>query len=190
MKRSALIVAVAVLLTASLAYAGPGRHGQMGPGKGEGMMGPGMGMDGDFVRPGMILRWADEIGLDDNQKAKLDKLAQEHGTARIEKKAELEKAQLKLRHMRMNDAPENEVLAMMDMIGALKTEIRKMGYSHRQALKKVLTDEQLGKIKELRGEWRKSNRPFGGEGSGSGKDFGPGQGRGDGPRGTRDCWRR
>jgi Spy/CpxP family protein refolding chaperone len=181
MKRSALIVAVAILLTASLAYAGHGRHGRTGFGQ---------GMDGDFVGPGMALRWADEIGLDDNQKAQLDKLAQEHGTARIEKEAELEKAQLKLRHMRMNDAPDSEVLAMMDMIGAMKTEMRKMAYTHRQAVREVLTAEQLDKIRELRGEWRKSHRQSRGEGFGPGKDFGPGQGRGDGPRGTRDCRRR
>lgn len=175
MKRTALIVAVAVLLTASLAYAGHGRHGRMGFGQ---------GMDGDFVRPGMILRWADEIGLDDNQKTKIDKLAQEHGTARIEKEAELEKTQLTLRHLRMNDAQDSEVLAMMDMIGAMKTEMRKMAYTHRQAVMKLLTDDQLDKLKELRGEWRKTHWPFGGQ------DFEPGQGRGDSPRGMRDCWRR
>lgn len=101
-------------------------------------------------KAGMLLHMADKIGLNDEQKGKIKSMMEEFGLEKIDMKAELEKAKLKLKHLRHNDASENEVLAMMDKVGQLRTEMQKMKYRHHQAVKSVLNDEQLEKLKELK----------------------------------------
>lgn len=190
MKRGIILITIAVMLAGSPAFAQHGWRAPMAAGHGCGIAGPGCCMMGkDFIRPGMLLRWADKIGLDQNQKDKLDKLSQEHGLACIEKKAELEKAQLKLKHLRMNDGLESEILASIDRIGLLKTEMQKMKYLHRKAVKSIVTKEQLDKIKELRKECKRADRPFG-RGHGNRRDDDPGQKQGKGrrPHGGRFGW--
>lgn len=166
MKRLITLTAIAFLLSVVYVAADPGQRGG-----GRGLGHPGGGFagwfdDDDMGRPGMLLRLADEIGLDESQKAQILKMNEEHAILRIDKEAELEKAQVKLRHLRISDAPEKEVLAAIDKVGALKTEMRKMQYQHRQRVSAVLNAEQLKKLQELR----------------------PGMGRGDGPgrAGQRD----
>jgi len=194
MKRTIITLAIAILIISPAAFAQMGHHGKMAPGAdgpGCGMMGGRMGggMHGDMARPGMILRMADEIGLDTDQKARIEKMAQENGLARIDKQAELEKAQLKLRHLQMSDGPEAEVLTQMDKVGQLKTDLRKMAYKHHNAVKKVLTAEQLDKIKEMKKEFRGRGMRQG-KGMGMNND-GPRQGRGygmgDGTGPRADC---
>ncbi len=159
MKRLITLTAIAFLLSAVYVAADPGSRGG-GKGFGHPGGGPGGWFDDDEIgRPGMLLRLADEIGLDENQRAQILKMNEEHAILRIDKEAELEKAQIKLRHLRISDAPEKDVLAVIDKVGALKTEMRKMQYQHRQKLAAVLNAEQLKKLQELK----------------------PGMGRGDGP---------
>jgi hypothetical protein len=199
MKRRAIIFTVVMMLAATVAFAqgGPG-SGQRGmchdPGMNRGMGGHGMGgpgMDGDFVRPGMLLRMADDIGLSDNQKTQLEKMSQDNGLKRIDMQAQLEKAQLQLRHAQMNDAADTQVLQLMDDVGRIKTEMRKSAYTFHQSVKSLLTADQLTKIKDLRKEWR-NNRgdcPFGGPGDGphskgsKGRGNAPNQDPGSGYRG-------
>nr|MBN2278362.1 hypothetical protein [candidate division Zixibacteria bacterium] len=186
MKRTLIFLAAAVLMLTSAAFAQPGGRGPMAPGQGQGQgygmkdgMRGGMGMMNDgFGGPGMLLRVADEIGLDDQQKTQIDKLAQENGLARIEKQAELEKAELKMRHLRVNNGSDTEILALMDKIGQLKTDLQKMRYQHHQAVKMVLTEAQLEKLKEMRKEFRRDgwNR----DDDDRGRRTGRGQGRGMG----------
>ncbi|PKK84449.1 MAG: hypothetical protein CVT49_03750 [candidate division Zixibacteria bacterium HGW-Zixibacteria-1] len=194
--KKALIIAVAALaLLAAFAVADPGHRGRgdsdMARGMGE--RGMGHGADG-FFGPGMLLKAADEIGLDDGQKAKISQMAEQFGLERIDKKAALDKAELELRHMRMNDAADNEILSQMDKVGKLKTEMQKMKFSHRQAVKGVLTEQQIDKLKELRQEKGKERGHFGGHGLGHGKGMAPdapgqGFGPGTGPN-NADCWKR
>jgi hypothetical protein len=186
MKRRAIIFTVVMMLAATVAFAQSGRGGgQRGwchePGMNHGMGGP--GWDNDFVRPGMILRMADEIGLDANQKAQIEKMTQDNGLKRIDMKAQLEKAQLQLRHAQMNDAAETQVLQLMDDVGRIKTEMRKSAYTFHKSVKSLLTDDQLTKLKDLRKEWRGNHGdcPYGGPGKGHG--YGPGDGSGNCPRG-------
>jgi Spy/CpxP family protein refolding chaperone len=168
MKRTIIFLTVAIMLAGVAAYA------QYHPSRAPRADCFGQGMrHGDFIKPGMLLRLADKIGLDEKQKAQIDKLAQERGLARIDKQAELEKAQLKLRHMKLNDAPEADVLKMMDNIGQLKTELHKSAYKFRQTVKSILTEDQLDKIKELRMEHHRGNFP-------GRPGYGPGQGKGHG----------
>jgi len=186
MKRRALFLTIVLLLVTITVYA---QHPPRAPRAPQGPLAPchEMGMNKDFVRPGMLLRLADEVGLDENQKTQIDKLAQDNGLKRIEMKADLEKAQLKLRHMKINDATNTEVLGIMDDIGRMKTEMRKNAYTFRQSIKSILTDEQLDKIKELRMEHRRGNFPgCPGYGPGKGKGRGPDYDRG--PRGGSGRW--
>jgi len=192
MKRRAIIVTVILLLAAATVYAQHAPRSQRGscPGPGMNMDFGRQGMNGDFIRPGMLLKMADEIGLDANQKAQIDKLAQDNGLERIEQKAELEKAQLQLRHMQANDAPEAQVLKAMDDIGRIKTEMRKSAYTFRRNIKSILSEDQLNKIKELRkdrrgkGDFRSGDRQGGSRGRGQGfapnpdPDYGFHEGRG------------
>jgi len=187
MKRALIILTAGLLLIAAMASANPGHRGG-------GMDKPGYGMrhhqDGMNRGAGVILRVADEIGLSDAQKAKITSMMKEFGMDRIDMKAELDKAQLELKHMRLNEASEADVLAQMDKVGELRTELRKAGYSHRQAVKNVLTDEQLDKLDELRQE-RREGRANKSRGDGHGKRMNKTPGQGNGPRAdmNQDCLR-
>jgi Spy/CpxP family protein refolding chaperone len=180
MKRSIIFLVIFVMLGATMAFAGHGQWGQRGAKGPRGDIGPG-GPGGDFPRMGMILWMADEIGLDEKQQAKIGLLMEKNGAVRIDKQAELEKAQLKMKQLRLSEASDNEVLAMMDKIGLLKTELHKMRYLHRQEVKSILSEEQLDKIKELRRDRRGNRFDRGGFGPGSGHP--PVSGRGAGMRG-------
>ncbi len=162
MKRTIIFMTIISLLAAGTVLAGRHGRGAMVPGPGCG----GFGHDG--MGPGMLLRWADEIGLDENQKTKIQNMMEEFGMARIDKEAELEKAQLKLKNMMIDEAPESDVLLMIDQVGRLKTDMRRMQYSHRQAVKSVLTEEQQSKLKDLMKENRKQGKGFGKAGFGMG----------------------
>jgi len=158
MKRNLVLFATVILLLAPLAMAQPGGCGK-GMGKGKGMdMGKGMGMGmcrqdcmmgGECIHPGMILKMADEIGLDAGQKTQISKMTEEFGVARIDKDAELEKAELKLRYLMKNDGAEKEILAAMDKVGQLKTEMQKMRFQHQRQIKALLNADQQKKLKEL-----------------------------------------
>lgn len=174
-----IMLTAGLLLMAVAATANPGHRDGKADRPGHGMRQNHDGMPG----AGMILMVADEIGLSDAQKAKITSMTEEFGMDRIDMKAELEKAELELRHMRVNEASEADVLAQMDKVGQLRTELKKAGYSHHQAIKNVLTGEQLDKLKELRKE-RREDRDKKGRGFGQ-KDkmnAAPGQGGGPGPR--------
>lgn len=180
MKRRALIFTVMLMLVSAAAFAqkGPGGHGKwcQEPGMHRGF--GGSGMDDGIGRPGMILKFADEIGLSDDQKTQLDKMTQDNGLKRIEMKADLEKAQLQLRHLKMSDGSDTQVLMLMDDIGEIKTEMRKSAYSHHQQIKSVLTEEQINKIQELRKECRGNRALCHGRGPDGGQGSMKGQGRG------------
>ena len=185
MKKTVVFIAVALMLTTAFAFADPGRRGPRGDGPGFDRDGHGWGqMDDGVPGAGMLLRLADEIGLDEGQKTKISNMMEEFGVSRIDMKAELDKAKLELRHLKMNDAADAEVLSMMDKIGDLRTEMQKMRYTHRQAVENVLTDQQKDKIKELHKERRAVRGQRKDFGSGKGQGFGPG------PNNNADCLRR
>ncbi len=189
MKKTVVFIAVALMLTTAFAFADPGRRGPRGDGPGCARGGPGWGqMDDGVPGPAMLLNLADEIGLDEGQKTKISNMTEEFGISRIDLRAELDKARLELRHLKTNDASDAEVLSMMDKIGNLRTEMQKMRYTHRQAVKNVLTDQQIDKLNELRKEHRAQRGQFGHQGYGKGS--GHGQGSGPGLNNNADCWRR
>ncbi|MCX6826387.1 MAG: hypothetical protein NTV06_03835 [candidate division Zixibacteria bacterium] len=149
MKRNLILISAIILLLAPLAIADSGQCMKMGMGKGMGMgMGCGM-MDDCCMRPGMLLKMADEIGLDANQKTRISKLQDDFAMAQIDRKAELEKAELKLHQLMRNDATDKDVMATMDRVGQLKTEMQKMRFQHMRQIKAILTADQLKKLKEM-----------------------------------------
>jgi Spy/CpxP family protein refolding chaperone len=188
MKKTLLITAAAMLLLTAGAFAQRGSgggafcdgHGMsmgMGTCGGQGM-GMGMHDGGRGMGPAMLLKVADKIGLTDQQKKDLTAMVDKFGTERIEKKAALEKAELKLQTLRMNNAPDSDILKAMDTVGQLKTDMQKMRYQHRQAVKGLLTDDQVTKLQELRKD-RMGKR-------GDGSWMGRGMMRdGDGPHGKQ-----
>ena len=125
-----------------------------GPGMGHGMnsdmgRGMGMGMRG-HGGPG-IMAMADELGLTDDQKAKIKKLALAHKLAAVDSHAAVRKAEINLRALMHDDkADQGEVFAAIDKLAALKADVKKAAWSHRQKVKGLLTDEQRDKLEELK----------------------------------------
>jgi Spy/CpxP family protein refolding chaperone len=187
MRTKIILTILAVTLVAALAYAGDQWRRGMGFGPDDEM-----GANG-FLGPGMILRHADDIGLTEDQVSQISKLTQSNALARIDKQAELDKAETTLRHLRMNNAADNEILSAMDEVGLLRTELWKMNFNHRQAVRKILTEAQLDKIKEMgmkqRGDgWNRRGRGMN-RGDRPGPGFGQGEGLGPGPS-LEGCMRR
>ncbi len=185
MKRKLFVVLLIVAFSASAAMAG--HHGPRGQKGFHGEDGQGMG-----DRPGMILQMADKLELSDSQIAEVKKMMQKNGMDRIERKAELQKSQLELRHLKMNDAADGEILSAIERVGKLKTEMRKSRFEHQSKMKSILTDEQTEKLKELRQEFRQGrgfqgkNHPGKGTGFGNNRNFNE---YGNNSPGRPDCWR-
>lgn len=120
-------------------HGGPGHHGQ-------GQMGR---HDGAGIA--RLMRVGDEIGLTDQQKSDLKKMAETFQMDRIDREAALDKAEVKLRGLMMDDAAvESQVLAQIDQVSKLKADIQKMRYQHRTKVQSILSDDQKAKLQELR----------------------------------------
>ena len=134
---------------------GPGFHGmgQGHPGPHGGNFGqvgdrPGHGQRGGI---GHLLMLGDKIDLTDQQRDRLKEMQVEFQMNRIDRKAELEKAQVQLRVlMHEDDAAEGDVFRAIDEMSRLKADMQKTRYKHRQQVKAVLTDDQVDKLEELR----------------------------------------
>lgn len=164
-----LLLALAVSAPVLAQRGGFGDCPQDGPKfDGHGRDGGGRGFDGPCgMRKGnrgpngiqMILAHGDDISLTDQQRTKLENMVVEFQTSRVDKRAELEKAQISLRAlMRDDNASEITVTAAMDKVTALKGEMKKMQYRHRKSVEGVLTAEQLDKLKEMRKEFRQDGQ--------------------------------
>lgn len=138
---------------------GPGMgHGKMacGGGAGCGKMagGPGMmGHRGMGDGPGMerILAMADKLELTDAQRTKLKQLHETFQLERIDRRAGLQKAEVKLRGlMRDNKASTAEINKSIDDVSALKAEMAKMRVRHHAEMKGVLTEKQQEMLQDLR----------------------------------------
>jgi Spy/CpxP family protein refolding chaperone len=134
MKKTLLLIGALILVAGMVAYAGPGGYGRncqancemgkgMGPGNGQGMgqgMGRGMGMRGhrgmergDGI--GRLMMMADELQLTDQQKEKIHTLMSSFRLEQIDRRAAMQKAQVKMADLRRNDkASEAEVMAGID----------------------------------------------------------------------------
>ncbi|MCP4703359.1 MAG: hypothetical protein GY865_02015 [candidate division Zixibacteria bacterium] len=121
-------------------------------------------MGGHFGGAGKLLRLADELELNDKQISEIKGNMEKNGFDRIDRQAELKKAKLKLRHLKMNEASDNEILSAIETVGKLQTEMKKMRFIHRSEMNSILTDAQQDKLKELKKAFRGACKP-GGKGS-------------------------
>lgn len=103
----------------------------------------------------MLLANQEEIGLTDEQVDKLKQMRQDFELAAIDRQADLKKAEVELAALLGDkDAAESSVFRQIDKVSGFKADIHKMRYSHHQAVKGLLTDEQVAKIKDMRKEMR------------------------------------
>jgi len=206
MKRIALLAAMIVLGLATIGMAQPGQGGpgncggncqhpgmgMMGGMMGGGMMGHGMkggrgmGMTGigHGMREGMgigrILRMGDQLKLTDQQKTKLEGLQVQFQTEAVDQRAQLEKAQIKLRSLMKDDnASDKDVLAAIDNVSNLRGGMMKMHYRHYSEAKAVLTADQINQLKDLRKQRMGMRQGRMGQGH-------PGMGMGRGMMGGQD----
>jgi Spy/CpxP family protein refolding chaperone len=135
-----------------------------GPGGGGGPMAgmnhPGMGGRGCGMgrgpmaggdRMAMVMAMADKLDLTDAQKAQFEKLRTDFQLAQVDRRAELQKAEIKLRSLMRDDkTAEAEVLRGIDEVAKLKTDMAKARFTHMRQMRGVLTDKQLETLKTLR----------------------------------------
>jgi Spy/CpxP family protein refolding chaperone len=107
----------------------------------------------------MLMRFADDIKLTDEQISKLEAMTTEFQKQMVDRRAGLKKAQIDLRSLMREDEPnENQVLAAIDEVNSLKAEIQKQQFRHRQQVHGLLTDEQIETLKQKQKE-RFNDRP-------------------------------
>lgn len=136
---------------------GMGMHGgAMGKHRGTDMQ-PGRGMGFRSKTPGIaaLLRHADDLGLSEKQVSDLERLRSEFQLAQVDRKASMEKARIRMRDLMQDDgASESTVFSQIDEISRLQAEAKKVHYSHMKAVKAVLSDEQIEKLKSFREDRR------------------------------------
>lgn len=133
-------------------------HGD-GPGSGAGcgMHGDRPMMRGHAGEPG-LLGLREELGLSDQQVEDIEQLQIDNRMTMIDRRAEMQKAQLRLRTlMRDGDAAESEVSAAIDDLARLRADMQKAQYRQHQQVLSVLSEAQQEKLKQLR-EDRQSQR--------------------------------
>lgn len=126
------------------------QHGMKGHGmKGRHMMGAGDGMPGGF------LRHAEEIGLTEDQQAKLREMHVKHQVTMADARADVQKARIKLQAIRTDErASEADVMKAIDALSEARASIEKMRYGFQQDCKAVLTPQQMDKLDQLRQDKR------------------------------------
>ena len=162
---------------------GPGQACQHGPGPmgpGRCCMGGGQGF-GDDGQPPLerLLMLADELGLNEQQREQFKKMQVDFRMQMIDREAEVEKAELRLRTMMTDEnAVEVEVGRAIDDVARLRADVQKLRYGHRKQMRGVLTDEQFEKLQKMREEHREQKMDQGmGMGQGHGMGMGPGMGK-------------
>jgi Spy/CpxP family protein refolding chaperone len=139
---------------------GPGPVDMPGPGqhffevRTRGPMGGGNVM---WYRRGEMGSWwknprvAEEIGLNDQQKQKLEKISLDSRLKMIDLRADLEKQQVILGPMLETYHPdEAQVLAQVDKLSEARAALEKERVQSMLATRNVLTEEQWNKLKESR----------------------------------------
>lgn len=123
----------------------PGHPGRMGMGDGQG-----------FQR---ILEMADKLELTDAQREKLKQTHEIFQIERIDRRASVEKAEVKLRGLMHDDKTSaSDINRAIDQVSAMKAEIAKMQFRHQTEMRSVLTEKQQQMLKDVRMERRKEVR--------------------------------
>lgn len=123
---------------------------------------------------------ADELGLTDEQMEDMREIRYNFEKTQIGLRAELKTSRLELRHLMMDEQPnQGEINKLVDKIADSQKKLLKQRVDKKLAMKEILTPEQFKKFIKMRGEHRKmrmgdrrGDRPHRRQG------FGP---RGEGP---------
>lgn len=179
MKRKLFVGLLIALFSVSVAMAGhhgmgwnKGGGGPMAPDALRGNCGPEMGRH--FQGAGKLLHLADKLELTEQQIDEIKGKMEKNGFDRIDRQADLKKARLALRHLKMNDADDKKILAAIDKVGKLQTEMKKQRFMHRSEMQSILTETQQDKLKELKNQFGRDCKPGGKgfRGHGKGCNFG------------------
>jgi Spy/CpxP family protein refolding chaperone len=155
---------------------GYGMHRGAGGPDGFGMM---MGPAGRLLHASP--RIAEELKLTDDQKAKLHDIGEGLARKGIQARADMELAHLDMAKLLRADSPDRDAIAAkIDEISRLRATHMKQALDAGIEARKVLTADQLKKLKELR------PGPGRGEGRGMMQGRGHGQGRSQGQGRSRD----
>ncbi|HEX4064683.1 MAG TPA: Spy/CpxP family protein refolding chaperone [Acidobacteriaceae bacterium] len=162
-----LTVTLACLVSSGFALAQgmggppPGPGGPGGPGGHGGHDGFGRGPMQRTFHDDHFGRWwndphlAQQIGITDDQKHKMDDIFQQHRLNLIDLNANLEKQQVLMQPMISADQPnEADVLAQIDKIAQARADLEKANARMLFDIRKVLTQEQWQKLKAMRMEHR------------------------------------
>ena len=109
---------------------------------------------------GGLARFADELGLSDDQMEKLKTLRFETAKKTVAERSEVQIAGIELHElMQKDDFDESAIKKQIEKIGRLKTNMMLTRVDKKLAVKNVLTDEQENMLKELRREsFKRSKR--------------------------------
>ena len=134
------------LLMPTVAMAGPGR-GRGGPG------GPGA------FDPKMLAHAADMLDLDEKTRAQVKDLVYESEKESIGLHARLKTARLELHRALDAEAPDRaSVMKGAEQVGQLKIELQKHRFGLMLDVRRLLTAEQVRKLKSMRHELREQRR--------------------------------
>ncbi|MEW5944863.1 MAG: periplasmic heavy metal sensor [bacterium] len=154
MKRAALAPLLSLALIAALAIPVSARQ------KGGGLMGGGKGAGGDLPlqlleRPEIL----EQVGITEDQLEKLRAMSLEIRKKEIRNRAELQLATIDLQELLEDDNPNvKKIDGKIEQIGALRTGIQKEKVHALLEAKKILTPEQIERLKDLARERMKERR--------------------------------
>ena len=105
---------------------------------------------------------ADELGLTDEQKDSMRDIQYNFRKAQIGLRAELKTARLELRHLMMEENPnQGQISKLVDKISGTQKELLKQRIDKKLAMKEILTAEQFKKFMRTRGDHRKGRMGMG-----------------------------
>ena len=112
------------------------------------------------------VRFKEKLNLSDQQAEQLRELNFNTAKELIQMKADLKTAQLEMKRMMAERNPDKEALfSKLDEISRIQGEIKKVHLEKKLAMREILSEEQLDRIRELRhGQfqlhgWRMKHKP-------------------------------
>lgn len=162
-------LSLAAVLAAGGAASAQGPGPGPGPGMGPGMGGPGFGMHRPPMERMLGLnggRWwnnpsmIDRLKLTDDQRKAMDQILLDHRKVLIDKRADVEKAEVDLEPLMQDDQPdEAKVLSQIDKLAQARAELEKANARFLLAIRAKLTPDQWKELRAARAE-RIQHRPW------------------------------
>lgn len=166
---AALFLALGMILSVSLmAQNGQGKGNRNANCDGQGKFYHGQNYKGNFI---------ESLDLSDEQQAKLEKMRTAHMETMLPMQNKMQELQAKRNTLSTDkNADIKAINAVIDEIGALKTEMMKTREAHQQEVRSILTDDQRIKFDMHRSHHKNKGGGFGkgcghGQGKGYGKNF-------------------